>query len=202
MDGIGHDAIQLLQYLLPGFLAAWIFFGLTPYELPSQFERVIHALILTLVIQLGVFFERWLLDALGRPWTLSVSDEPSRIIASAAAAVVIGVLFAFCANHDLFHGLARWVRITQETSHPSEWFSAFYSNTTYVVLQLKDERRLYGWPREWPADSKKGQFLLENASWLDPDGQEKPMTGVSSVLIRANDVEWVEFMKEVPEAEK
>jgi hypothetical protein len=195
MDGLSHDAIQILQYLLPGFLAAWIFYGLTPYDVPSQFERVIHALILTLVIQTFVFLEKWILDVASHPWMLSISDDSSHLIASTISAFVVGIVFAFCANHDTFHGVARFLKITQETSYSSEWFGAFCTNVTFVVLQLKDERRIYGWPQEWPSDSKEGHFLLVSPSWLLPDGAEEPMTGVSSILINTADVEWVEFME-------
>jgi hypothetical protein len=195
VDGLGHDAIQILQYLLPGFLAAWIFYGLTPYDVPSQFERVIHALILTLIIQTLVFAEKWFLDAWGRPWSLTIADDSSRLIASTTSAFFVGVIFAFCANHDTFHGLARFLKVTRETSYSSEWFGAFCENVTFVVLQLKDERRIYGWPQEWPSDYKEGHFLLLSPSWLLPDGTEEPVTGVSSILIDTNDVEWVEFME-------
>jgi len=52
---VSQQVIALLQYLLPGFLAAWIFYGLTSYAKPSNFERVIQALIFTLFIQ-GMMF--------------------------------------------------------------------------------------------------------------------------------------------------
>jgi hypothetical protein len=195
MDAIGSQAIQILQYLLPGLLAAWIFYGLTPYDVPSQFERVIHALILTLVVQTLVFLEKWLLDALGRPWTLSVSDEPSRLIASVLAAVIVGLSFSFCANRDTFHGLARTLGITRETSYPSEWFGAFCGNVTFIVLQLQDERRIYGWPRDWPSDPKEGHFVLERPSWLLADGTEELIGGVSCMLVNVAEVKWVEFIE-------
>jgi len=38
---ITKDFIILVTYLLPGFLAAWVFYGLTSPPKPSQFERVV-----------------------------------------------------------------------------------------------------------------------------------------------------------------
>lgn len=196
MEGIGKDAVQLLQYLLPGFLAAWVYYGLTPYKVPSQFERVVQALIFTLIIQAAVYLERVGLERLGRPWKLSISDEPSHLLASAISALVIGCIFSLCANHDLFHALARKLRITTETSYPSQWYSAFCSDVTYVVLQLTDDRRIYGWPREWPSDPAQGHFVLEQPSWLTEDGRNEEITGVSDILIAVSDVRWVEFMSQ------
>mgnify|MGYP000737068882 FL=1 len=51
MENIATDVISLLRYLLPGFLSAWIFYGFTSFKKPSQFERVVQALIFTLLIQ-------------------------------------------------------------------------------------------------------------------------------------------------------
>ena len=68
-------------------------------------------------------------------------------------------------------------------------------NVTYVVLHFEDERRLYGWPIEWPSEPGNGHFLITEASWLDEKGKEIPLTGVESILIDARQVKWVEFMK-------
>jgi hypothetical protein len=35
-----------------------------------------------------------------------------------------------------------------------------------IILDLRDERRIMGWPAEWPNDPEKGHFVLENAAWL------------------------------------
>ncbi len=73
-------------------------------------------------------------------------------------------------------------------------------NVTYVVLHLKDERRLYGWPIEWPSLHDRGHFLLVQASWLK-DTEEIPIKGVESILIDVNDVRWVEFMEKTWEVQ-
>jgi hypothetical protein len=125
----------------------------------------------------------------------------AQFAAPAITAVVVGLAFAGCANNDVFHTLARRMRLTKETSYPSQWFSALTKNVTYVVLQLTDERRLYGWPTEWPSDPREGQFVLQQASWLTKDG-EVPISGVASVMLDVRDVKWVEFMEKTWEDKK
>ena len=44
MPEISKDLVSLLQYLLPGFLVAWVIYGLTSHEKPVQSERIIHQL--------------------------------------------------------------------------------------------------------------------------------------------------------------
>lgn len=51
MDGLVKEVIPLLQYLLPGFLAAWIFYALTAFKRPDTFGQIVQALIFTFVIQ-------------------------------------------------------------------------------------------------------------------------------------------------------
>ena len=49
MGELAESTVQLLNYLISGFLTAWIFYSLTPFKINNQFERVIQALIFTLI---------------------------------------------------------------------------------------------------------------------------------------------------------
>lgn len=194
MDSISQNVVIILQYLLPGFLAAWIFYGFTSYPKPSQFERVIQALIFTFIIQVAVLIEKATCLKIGVYWNVGNWSEHYDIICSTINAIFLGTLFSYYANNDKFHKLIRKIGISKETSFPSEWFGTFSKNVTYIVLHLKDERRLYGWPIEWPSVPDNGHFLLVEASWL-VDSKETPIKGVESILIDVNDVRWVEFME-------
>jgi len=193
MENIGKDLISILQYLLPGFLAAWVFYGLTSVPKPSQFERVVQALIFTLIIQAGVFLEKSAVAQMNSISPFCSWSTRAEVFCSIFTACFLGCLLAYFTNSDKLHKLARKVGLTKETSYPSEWFGTFLKNVTYVVLHLEDERRLYGWPIEWPSEPDKGHFVLEQASWLDGD-REIALTGVNSIMVMARDVKWVEFM--------
>lgn len=194
MDGLAKDFILLLQYLLPGFLAAWVFYGLTSFPKPSQFERVVQALIFTLIIETIVFIIKAVAIEIGRYNPCGFWDKQSELFCSTLTAVLLGTIFSYFANRDGFHKIIRKFGITRETSYPSEWFGAFLKNITYVVLHFEDERRLYGWPIEWPSDPDRGHFVLVQASWLDGE-KEIPITGVQSIMVNVKDIKWVEFME-------
>lgn len=200
MENFAKDFVALLQYLLPGFLAAWVFYGFTSYPKPSQFERVVQALIFTLIIQAAVFAEKWTAYALGKYWALGLWTDQSEMFSATVTAIALGVTFSFFANSDGFHKYVRKLGVTRETSFPSEWFGAFLKNVTYVVLHLEDERRLYGWPIEWPSEPKEGHFVLEQPSWI-VNGKDVPITGVKTIMVNVNDVKWVEFMDKTWEKE-
>jgi len=192
MDGIAKDTIALLQYLLPGFLPAWVFYGLTSYPKPTQFERVVQALIFTLLIQVLVSGERYLALAVGRVYQIGSWTESVNVAWSAITALMLGLAFSYFANTDVLHRVARRFKVTRETSYPSEWFGAFL-NQTFVVLHFHDERRLYGWPKEWPSEPATGHFVLQQPSWL-VGSEDRPITGVAEMLVDAKEVKWVEFM--------
>lgn len=197
METFAKDFVTLLQYLLPGFVAAWVFYGFTSFPKPSQFERVVQALIFTIFIQAFVFITKKIFLLLATKCSLFNWNGHFALIFAIAFGILLGITFSYFANNDKIHKILRDWKITKESSFPSEWFGAFLKNVTYVVLHFEDERRLYGWPIEWPSEPDKGHFVLEQASWLDEDNKDKqiPITGVKSIMVNAKDVKWVEFME-------
>ena len=95
-------------------------------------------------------------------------------------AVITGLLIGYCKSKDLHMQLARKFGLTRKTARPSVWLDIFqdkYSDGTgpYIVVFLKDERRIYGWPEYYANEYSNGPILfLTRASWLYNDGgQEK-----------------------------
>ena len=194
MNEISKDVISILQYLLPGFITAWIYYSLTSYTKPSQFERTIQALIFTIFVQVFVIATQSLSMFLGNYFCLGTWSNSTDFIVSIISAIIFGFIISYLANSDKLHLIFRKLNITRETSYPSEWFGTFLNNVTYIVLHLKDERRLYGWPMEWPSDPAKGHFVLKDCSWLNGKKQIRLKTG-DEILINVDDVKWVEFLE-------
>lgn len=123
MDDVSKDVIAILTQLLPGFLTAWVAYGLTNYAKPSQFERVVQALIYSFIVGvIVVIIERGAL-LVGRRWVvLGAWDKDAGVIASALVAVVLGLVIATCSTNDEFFALLRRMRITTRTPFPSEWY--------------------------------------------------------------------------------
>lgn len=196
---LARNFILLITYLLPGFLAAWVFYGLTSHPKPSQFERVVQALIFTFIIQTLIPPCRWLLEQIGsvapiRPW-----DSVAEGLASLLLAILFGALLAYMTNTDTVHKWLRGKGFTTRTSHPSEWYYVLSEKVMFVILHLHDGRRLYGWPKEWPVESDKGQFYIMLPSWIEENGDQIDLSPVDGVLISAKDVKWIEFIKTAEE---
>ncbi len=191
---LSEQLISFLQFLLPGFLAAWVFYGFVPHTKPNQFERIIEALVFTLIIQAIVRIEEPLFLWIGQWISIGEWTRQSEALAPSATAIVIGITFAFCVNKDFPHWILRLVGMTRETTGPNEWFRAFYEDVTYIVLHLKDGRRLYGWPARFPSTPNSGEFVIRYPAWVHVADNED-LKDVTSILISATEVEWVEFLR-------
>lgn len=196
MPEISKDVVALLQYLLPGFLAAWVFYGVTSHPKPVQFERVIQALIFTLVVRVLVFPERMLLEYLGRWKVLRPWDAEADLACSLLSALVFGLAAAYVSNTDGLYTLFRKVGLSKRSAHPSEWCGTLSDYPRFIVLHMKDDRRLYGWPKIWPSDPEKGHFFVTSASWMDEDGNEHSLEALDGLLVDVEDVKWIEFVKQ------
>ena len=189
--------IDVLTFLLPGFISAAILHSLTPAPRPIPFERVVQALIFTIVIQVGTSgVETGLIGIGARFVSIGVWSEQTRIAWSLVLAGLLGVVLAWIENTDQLHSRLRKLGITHQTSFSSEWYGALsQARGGYLVLHLSGERRLYGWVVEWPNTSEHGHFVMAEAEWLLVDGDRTPLEGVEQIVIRVQDVEMVELMQ-------
>ena len=185
------ETVSILMFLLPGFVAAAVFYWLTSHPKPSAFERIVQALIFTILVQAMVKILFIVMESMG--WVPSL-DEVGRLVFSSLVAISLGLLAVYALNKDIPHRYLRLIGVTRENSYPSEWYSAFDRHADrYLVLHLKGERRLYGWPTEWPSRPDEGHFLIEEVEWLDGD-KRIPAKGVAGMVVPASEVEMVEFL--------
>lgn len=244
MGELTSDIVGLIYHLLPGFLAAWVFYGLTAHPKRDAFERIVQALIFTVIVKAVNVITRkvwWsMFHDEGEYWT-----QEEEIISSVVVAIGIGLIFATCANNNFPHRflnyaffqkwVCRWPRIllrlqirkhatlhqfivrkpmlarvlfrpqlpksmskvvlTKRTTFPSEWYSALHRIPRYLVLHLDGNRRLKGWPEEWPDQPDKGHFVLMMPVWLLNDGREIAAVQTDRIVIAATEVKMIELLK-------
>lgn len=196
MESISSELFNVLKFLLPGFLTAWIFHAFTAYPKPSQFERVIQALIFTIIIQGLIFTTKIIALKLGSFFSIGTWNELSNTISSYVSAILLGLVFSYYANNDKFHNVLRKLKITKQSSYHCEWYGAFHDREKCsIVLNLVDGRRIYGWPYEWPSDPTKGHMVLTEAAWID--GHEYiELPQVNAIMFKVSDIQWVEFIND------
>lgn len=198
------DLLSFTAMLLPGFVAAWVFYGLTPHPKGDNFERTVQAFIFLAFIRMMLLPTEWILTNVKRPelivgqWTANVQFAWSMFYA-----IVLGLVFSTLANRDWLHEFLRDRGVTKKTSFPTEWSSVFNRDDRIVVLHLKDDQRIMGVNIEFPDDPNSGHFVLGNAKWLCDDGDpDIELDVVKHTLINVSDVKYVHTMKEVHELDE
>ena len=193
MDSVLAEALPVLQAVMPGFVVTFIFYWLSDAPKPGQFERVIQALMSTVVIQVIVDVIRSLSLLVGQyhslgPWTDNVTVGFKITIA-----VGSGLLLAKWANSDAIYSVCRDLKLTSRSAD-GEWrFAHRTQKDRGVTLQLKDGRRLAGYPRAWPTDPGTGHYLIIQPTWI-VGGSYEPADRITSMLISVADVAWTEFL--------
>lgn len=191
MNWASSEAIAVLWFLLPGFVAAGLFRSLVSSPRPSGFDAIAQVFTFTVIAQVVVR----LIAGIGRSGDIGAAASSTReILILILAASAVGLVAAWAWNRDAIHRPLRRLKITRQSSYPSAQYSAFaFYGGCYVVLHLKDQRRLFGWPREWPTRPDDRHFLIEECEWLEDDGPSG-IAGVSHILISAAAVEMIEFL--------
>lgn len=155
------------------------------------FDSLAQVFIFTVIVQVATRLVLWKRDT---EITVPVSGNTAGIAVSVLIAIVAGLFAAWLWNKDLPHSWLRKLKLTRQSSYRSAQYSAFAFHTNcYLVLHLKGERRLFGWPREWPSRPDDQHFLIEECEWLE-DEDRHPIAGVSHMLIPASEVEMIEFL--------
>ncbi len=111
MDFPSQAVIAVLTYLLPGFITAAVVYTLTPSPRPIPFERVVQALIFTILVQVGVLGVKFVLVMIGPIASLGLWTDEARLVWSVIVAGCLGLALAWAANTDRIHSVLRALRI-------------------------------------------------------------------------------------------
>ena len=60
MSWVSSEAVAILSFLLPGFVAVAVIHMFTSNPKPSEFERIVQALIFTILVQAVAEFMLWI----------------------------------------------------------------------------------------------------------------------------------------------
>ena len=134
MSWVSSEVVGVLGFLLPGFVAAAVFYSLTSHPKPGTFDRVIQTLIFTVA---GQTITAVVVLGIGGTDESTEWTKGWEFVLSVMVSVALAFLAAYVLNKDVAHRVLRRLGITRETSYPSEWYSTFARHRCYVVLHMK-----------------------------------------------------------------
>jgi Family of unknown function (DUF6338) len=189
------DLIPVLVFLLPGFVSSGIVALLVIRKPAEPFGQVIEAFIFTM-LNLALFTV--LRSVVMRIPGLRLNNRDfftsGNLLMMTFCAVVVGLAWSYEANNQIIFRLLRKLKLTGRTTKPSVWIDVFSENRTYVVVHLKDERRVYGWPRRYSDDASERVIYLEQATWLGEDNEELNDPPIDILLDKDSEIAFMEFV--------
>lgn len=196
MDDVSEKIIPLLQQLLPGFFAMMTFYWFASAPKPTQFERVIQALVLTAIISLMIGLLEKLFYFLGHFVSFGEWGAEHTTIYSIILATIMGCALAYASNRDIIFDKARRYKITKKASADDFIHILRQNSESKVIVNFKDDRRLCGAVKSYPNEISTGVIWIGNPRWMD-DTKTYTNNQINSILINISDIKFIEFIEEV-----
>jgi hypothetical protein len=197
------EALGILLVLLPGFASAYIVQMLAVRRKQSELDKVVEALLFSLVfylITLPLFGNTlplsWQsLDA-NHPDIYEVVVQWKHLATLAALALIFGVVYASNINYDWLARVLFKLGIDSRGSRINIWNDAFQDLDGFVQVGLPGGRRVIGWVRDYSDEESVYELFLESAAWVDEDGSQQPINGPGILLTKDSGIEYVTFLYE------
>ncbi len=194
-----YETINIFFLLLPGFISTRILDSVITRNDRDNLSRITEALVFSFIIYaIANIAHKW--EPIIKPLK---TDETYQYVITNDTGLLILILFLSIAvplvlgafiHNDLHTKLFRYLKITDKTSRSSVWQDSYINEKRHVVVTLKDERRLYGWPMYYSHNPKESHIYLFQPAWIN-DKDEFIECETHGILIKNEDVDVIEFMK-------
>lgn len=117
--------------------------------------------------------------------------------------MALALLYGANINHDWLLMILRKCNVTERTARSSIWNDTFQDvKSTYVLVGLKDGRGVLGFLRYYSDDWEDASLFLEDAVWVDEDGEKLSIDGPGILLTKEAGIAFVSFLNpEQPDIE-
>jgi hypothetical protein len=168
-------AAFVLFFLFPGFLGSFIYDFLVEGRKRENFERIIAALMLTLLssIIMKVAFAIPLAPPhVGKDAALAdVIDAfvGRNLLYASLMTIVISVIFAYLNNSGALYWVLGQIGITYAISDRDVWSDTLKRyRGGWIHIRFDDGRSIIGWPRFYFKPGEPREIFVADATWLLP----------------------------------
>jgi hypothetical protein len=196
---ITHEAITIFVFLIPGFLSSLILNTVVVRTEKDNLSRIVEALVFTFLIYgLVSLFDSGApvllnTEKAGETTNYSIHYNSRVVVPTILLSVVLPLLIGRLRVTDKHMvWLRRW-KVTEKTSRQTLWEDVFTDQKRYVIVNLSDGRRVFGWPAYFSSTPEEGCIYLQNAAWI-VDGKyiDLPIHGL--FLVEHDNIDSIEFL--------
>ncbi|MCY4313182.1 MAG: DUF6338 family protein [Gammaproteobacteria bacterium] len=117
--------IDLLWFLLPGFISAGLFRSLISNPKPSGFDSVSQVFVFTVIVQvIGWLIFSFVIETENNS-NFSTENHAIVVFVHLLISIVAGILSSLIWNKDWLFKLLRKTKVTEQSSYHSAQYSAF-----------------------------------------------------------------------------
>lgn len=190
------QALEILIFLIPGFISATVLNALIVRKEKKELGKIIEALIFSMLIYTIYSFVS------GRsPITLNQIEESITYSYNSESFLWLGLLsvgipaaLGLFVTNDWHMKAARKLRITRRTARSSVWFDVFCDIRKHIIINFENGRRLYGWPMYYSNEPENPYIFLFKPAWIQED--KFVDLSVEGILITPEQkIESIEFLE-------
>lgn len=197
------QTIQILIFLIPGFISAKILNSLIVTKEKKEFEKIVEALIFSMIIYtIYSFISGKSPISLNQiEESITYSFDSMSFLWLGLFSISIPMVCGFFVTNDWHMKFARKILITRNTARSYVWFDVFYDMKKSIIINFENGRRIYGWPKYYSNNPDKPYIFLCQPAWIEYDKEKRENKfidlNIEGILITPEQkIDSIEFLKD------
>lgn len=201
MNSLSVEVLNVLLFLTPGLFGTIVLDAVLIRKDKDAAHRIIEGLVLSLIIY-GIisFFEqkfpvsiRVTRDPTGKLVDTTIDLDSTILLPILVFSIALPLLLGHLFTSGWFMQFLRRLRVTGRTGRESTWVDVFLDQKRYVIVNLSDGRRLFGWPLYYSDNREEGMLYLSDAAWYDENGEPREIENHGIFLVKKDNIDLIEF---------
>ncbi|MCP4658213.1 MAG: hypothetical protein GY856_22605 [bacterium] len=196
---ITHETLAILLLLMPGFISSILLNVVLARKPADASSRVIEALVFSFLIYvlMSPLYQgtpvQLISTSSGTSASYRLMTSYVPLLGSLILSVLLPLGISLFIRKDLHMRILRILRITSHTARENTWQDVFLDKACYVVLNLKDGNRVFGWPEYYSKDPEEGLIYLQDPAWLEDDGTYRDMNASGILMVNREIIDSICF---------
>lgn len=196
---ISTETLTIFVFLIPGFVSSLIINTIVVRKGKDNLSKIIEALVFSFVIYviisviLGkspVLIQE---EYVNNKTIYSITYNAKVVIPVALLSIFLPLVLGLLSTTDIHMKLLRKLKITNKTARETVWLDVFTEQKRYVIVNLADGRRVFGWPMYYSNNPEEGCLYLYDAAWIDDKGEYIDLKIHGLFLVKKDNIESIEF---------
>ena len=193
------QAIQIIIFLIPGFIADIVYNGLVVRRQPKEFKLIIEALIFSVLIYTPYyyFFEALPILFTKKDDLIIYSFNGTSLSILLLFSLFFPIVFSYIVNNDIHMRILRFFKITTKTAGETIWLDVFYTHKNFIIINFEDGRRIYGWPMYFSETPQNPYIFLYKPKWIDNENKFIELNNEGILITPEMKIQSIEFLKKI-----